>query len=121
VIVTILSNILAYSLKGVFMKTEIPIKRYILIATIIISFLMSSFIAFITYRHYGIVARGISGFVLLYLLFYFIRFSNLDVSIDALLLAPKKGKYLLANLIVPIFIYWAIMQIYETILFFWKR
>lgn len=103
------------------MKTENRIKRYALIAILTALFLLDVFIASMTYRYYSVVARGFSGIALIYLLFFFIRYSRLDVSIDTLLLDPKKGKYLVAALIVPLFSYWAIMQIYETVLFFGKR
>ena len=103
------------------MKTENRIKRYAFIALLIILILLSISIAFITYRYYSVVARGITGFVLLYLLFYSGRYSKTDVKIDAMLLDPKKGKYLIFALIDPLISYWATLQILEMILFFTKR
>ena len=103
------------------MKTGNQIKRYAFITLLIVLVLLSVSIAFVTYRYYGIVARGISGLVLIYLLFYTGRYSNMDVSLDTLLLDPKKGKYLISALILPLISYWATLQIYEMILFFGKR
>jgi len=103
------------------MKTTISIKRYAWIALLIVVVLLSVAIAVISYRYYGIVARGISGMILIYLLFYAGRYSNMDVSLDTLLSDPKKGKYLISALILPLISYWATLQIYEMILFFMKR
>ena len=103
------------------MKTTISIKRYAWIALLIVVVLLSVAIAVISYRYYGIVARGISGMILIYLLFFVGRYSNMDVSLDTLLLDPKKGKYLISALILPLISYWATLQIYEMILFFMKR
>jgi hypothetical protein len=103
------------------MKTETRIKRYAFIALLIVLILISISVAFITYRYYGVVARGITGLVMLYLLFYNNRFSKTDVTINTMLLDPKKGKYLLLALVDPLVSYWATLQIYEMVLFFWKR
>ena len=83
--------------------------------------LLSVSIALITYRNYGVVARGISGFVMLYLLYFFGRYTNMDVSTNTLFLDPKKGKYIISAFIVPIISYWSVAQIYEMLLFFWGR
>ncbi len=102
------------------MKTGIQIKKYAFIILLIVLVLLSIFIAFITYRYYGVVARGITGLVMLYLLFFSGRYSKTDISIDTMLLDPKKGKYLIFALIDPLISYWATLQIYEMVLFFWK-
>ena len=88
---------------------------------LIVLVLLSVSIAFITYRYYGVVVRGILGLILTYLLFFGDRYSKMDVSLDDLLLDPKKGKYLIAALVVPLISYWTAAQIYEMILFFTKR
>ena len=74
------------------MKTEIRRKRYAFITLLISLVLLSVSIAFVTYRYYGVVARGILGLILTYLLFFGDRYSKMDVSLDALLLDSKKGK-----------------------------
>jgi hypothetical protein len=103
------------------MKIGIQIKRYAVIALLIVLFLFGVFMAFITYRYYSIIARGILGLVLIYLLFFFAKYSKIDISVDTLLLAPKKVKYFVFVLIAPIISYWATAQISEMVLFFWKR
>jgi hypothetical protein len=106
------------------MKTENPmkpVKRYAFIALIIVLVLISISIAFVTYRYYGVVARGILGLYLTYLLFFGDRYSKMDVSLHTLLLVPKKGKYLIAALVDPLISYWTAAEIYEMILFFTKR
>jgi ABC-type Fe3+-siderophore transport system permease subunit len=103
------------------MKTENQIKRYTLIALLIVLLLFTIFVASVTYRYYGIVARGILGIVMWYLLYFFGRYSKIDVSLDTLLLVPKKGKYLISAFIGGLISYWATMQIIEMILFFWNR
>jgi hypothetical protein len=102
------------------MKTSLRTKRYTLIVLLIALFLISGYIAYITYQ-YSIIVRGILGLALMYLLFFFVAYSKIDTSIDALLLAPNKGKYFVFGFIGPIISYWATMQIIEMILFFWKR
>lgn len=83
--------------------------------------LLSVSIALITYRYYGVVARGITGLVMLYSLYFFGRYTNMDVSMDTLLLDPKKGKYLISAFIVPLISCWAAIQIIEMISYFTKR
>ena len=79
------------------------------------------FLAFKSYRYYGVVARGILGLILTYLLFFGDRYSKMDVSLDTLLRDPKKSKYLIAALVVPLISYWTAAQIYEMFLFLTKR
>jgi hypothetical protein len=103
------------------MKTEIRIRKYAFITLLIVLVLLSLFIAFITYRYYGVLARGITGLVMLCLLYFFGRYTNMDVSMDTLLSDPKKGKYLISAFIVPLISYWAAIQIIEMISYFTKR
>jgi len=103
------------------MGMGIRTKKYALIALLTILFLLGVGTAFLTYRYYGVVVRGITGLVLMYMLFFASRHSKMDVSIDNLLLDPRKGKYLIAAFILPIISYWATLQIMEMILFFGKR
>ena len=103
------------------MKTEMRTKRYVFVTLLVGLVLLSVSIALITYRYYGVVARGILGLVMLYLLYFYGRYTNMDISTDNLLLDPKKGKYLISAFIVPLISYWAAAQIYEMILFFTKR
>ena len=101
------------------MKTRIQFTRYTLIALLIALFLVSVYMAIII-SQYMIVVNGILGLVVLYLLFFYIRFSKIDVTIDTLLSDPKKIKYFVFALIGPLISYLAVMQIFETALFFWK-
>jgi len=103
------------------MNISVRIKKYAFIAFLIILILASVSIALITYRYYGVIARGVLGFILIYLLYFFGRYSNMDVSTETLLSDPKKGKYLISAFVVPLISYWAMAQIYEMVLFFWKR
>jgi hypothetical protein len=96
------------------------LKRYVVIVLSIVIFFVSIYLAFITYRNYGVVARGISGLVLIYLLFFFIKNSGLDLTTNGLLAVPNKPKYLFFEFTVPIISYWAVMQILEMILSFGK-
>ena len=103
------------------MKTGARIKEYAFIALLICVFLLSGYTAFLTYRYYGIVARGVVGLVLIYRLIFWGRDTDPDVDIDAMLLDPKKGKYIIFAFTIPMVSYWAAAQIYEMVLFFWKR
>ena len=103
------------------MKIGNQVKKYAFITLLIGLVLLSVFIAFITYRYYGVVTRGITGLVTLYLLFFNGRYSKTDVSINTMLSDPKKGKYLIFALVDPLISYWTAAQIYEMILFFTNR
>lgn len=101
------------------METGVQIKKYAFLILLIVVVLVSVVMAFITYRYYGVLARGITGLVMLYLLF--LNGRQTDVSINAMLSDPKKGKYLILALIYPLISYWATLPIFEMILFFTKR
>ena len=101
------------------METGLQIKKYAFLTLLIAVVIFSVVMAFIIYRYYGVLARGITGFVMLYLLF--LNGIQTDVSINAMLSDLKKGKYLIWALIDPLISYWATLQIYEMILFFTKR
>jgi len=82
---------------------------------------VSVYIAIITYS-YKEVIRGILGLVVMYILFFYAKVSDLDVaSIDTLLANPKKGKLFVLALVVPLISYWATRQIVEMVVFFVKR
>ena len=100
------------------MKTENQTKRYSLIVLSIVLFLFTLFVAFITYRYYGVVVRGILGLVMWYLLYFYGRYSKIDVSFETLLLVPQKGKYFISAFFGGLISYWATMQVIEMILFF---
>jgi hypothetical protein len=102
------------------MKSRIQNNKYILIVVLVALVLFSISIAFFVYRNYGVIARGISGIALLFLLFFFGKRSKLDVSLEYLLLDPQKSKYLVSALVVPILSWFACAQIYEMILFLLK-
>jgi accessory gene regulator protein AgrB len=102
------------------MKIDIQLKRYVFIASLLIVFLLSGYIAFLTYRYYGIVARGIVGLVLIYRLLFWRTDSDPDIDIDTKLSDRQKGKYIILTFIIPMISYWAAAQIYEMVLFFGK-
>jgi uncharacterized membrane protein YfcA len=103
------------------MKMRNLIKRYSFISLLIILAVLSILTAVITYRYYAYIARGIVGFVMLYLLYYFGRHTNLDVSMEAWLSDPQKGKYLLLAFIVPLISGWAGFQIVAAFLFYLQK
>ena len=77
--------------------------------------------ALFTYQYYGYMARGTLGFVTLSLLYYFGRYTNLDVSTQALLSDPKRGKYLILAPIVSLISGWAVIQIAAAFLFYLQK
>ena len=103
------------------MKTGIRIRRYAFVASLIVVILLSMYIAIQTYRYYGVVARGILGIIVLYLSLFFGRYSGIDVSNETLLADPRKAKYIIAAVAATLISSWAMLQIAEMILFFWKR
>jgi uncharacterized membrane-anchored protein YitT (DUF2179 family) len=102
------------------MKSRIQVKRYILIVVLVVLISFSISLAFFVYRNYAVIARGVSGIALLFLLFFFGKRSKLDISFEDLLLDPQKSKYLISALVVPLLSWFAFAQIYEMILFFLK-
>ena len=103
------------------MKIETPIKRYAFIVLLMSLFLVTLFTAVLIYQYYGVVARGILGLVMLYLLYFFGRYSNIDVTLDSLLLASNKGKYVIAAFLGGIMASWSTIQVIEMLSFFMKR
>ena len=103
------------------MKIDVRIKRYVFVTSLVVVTLLSMYIAIQTYRYYGVVARGIVGIVVLYLSYFFGRYSGMDVSNETLLTDLRKGKYLIAAIAASLISSWATLQIFEMILFFWKR
>ena len=95
----------------------IQTKRYSFIALLVLVALLSLCIAFLTYRYYGFIVRGILGAVLLYVLFLGGSFTKNDVSFKAVLLDPQKGKYFIYAFIDPLLAFWATLEIFEMILY----
>ena len=100
------------------MENGVQIKKYAFLILLIVLVLFSIFMSFITYSYYGVLARGITGIVMLYLLFRNGR--QTDVSINAMFSDPKQGKSLIWALIYPLISYWATVQIIEMVLFLSK-
>lgn len=103
------------------MNTGVRIRRYAFVASLIVITLLSMYVAIQTYRYYGVVARGILGIVVLYLSLFFGKYSGMDVSNETLLADPRKAKYIIAAVSASLISSWAALQIFEMILFFWKR
>lgn len=102
------------------MKRENQVKRIMLILVLVTLASTGIYLAFTVYRHYGVMARGLSGIALVLLLFFCGKRSGLDVSFEDLLVAPQKKKYFIAAFVAPILFWFAYAQIYEMILFFFK-
>jgi hypothetical protein len=100
------------------METGNKIQKYILSTLLIILFLLGVCLAFLAYRYYGAIARGILGIAMLYLMFFYIRFSGYEVlSVDDLISSPNKAKFFFFALVGAMLSYWATMQIAEMVLF----
>lgn len=85
----------------------------LLIAITVLGILAAGF----SYRYNSAIPRGIAGGVTLCLLYYFGRYTKMDVSTKDFLKDTRKGKYFIAALFVPMIAYWSAAQIYEMILF----
>lgn len=103
------------------MKIDLQLKRYIFMLSLLAAFLLSGYIAFLIARHYGVVAKGIVGVVLIYRLLFWGKGSDPNIDIGTMLSDPQKGKYIFWTLTIPMVSYWAAALIYEMVLFFWKR
>lgn len=67
------------------------------------------------------ITRGILGVLIIYLSFFYLRYSKIDAPIDIMLQDPRKEKYLISVFVGPMIAYWAAGEIYDMILFFIKR
>jgi len=96
------------------MKTNGRFAQFILGATLILLSVLGVYIANRTY-HYEIIVKGILGFVVLYLLFFYIRYSKIDASLDMMLSDSKIHKYLIYAFIGPGIAFWAMGGIFDMI------
>jgi len=100
------------------MKGKIQVKKIILFLVLIVLASFGISLAFSVYRYYDVIARGVSGITMVFLLFSFGKRSKIDLSFEDLLLDPQKSKYFLVAFVAPILFWFAYAQIYEMILFF---
>ena len=74
------------------------------------------YIGHVTYR-YDVLVSGLLGVAVMYLLFFYVFHSGIDMSTEELLATPKKGKFFFFAIIGPIILYWATRQIFQLIWF----
>jgi hypothetical protein len=103
------------------MKDDSKVYRYVLIVFLICLYILTMYVSLTAYRYYQIVAQGLVGLASMYLLFYFVRNSRIDLSLNALLLAPKKTNFFAITFMCGLVFSWATLQFLEMILFFIKR
>ena len=101
------------------MKTKSQLWRYVLITILILLSILGVYIANRTYQ-YEIIVKGLLGFAVLYLLFFYVRFSGIDASVDKILADPKIYKYLIYALIGSSLAYWAMGGFFDMISFIIK-
>ena len=94
--------------------------KYVFGALLILSAAISIFIANKTYQN-EIVVKGILGLTVIYLLFFYIRFSGIDSSMDLMLSDTKKYKYVIYTLIGPGLAYLATGGFFDMLLSFTKN
>src|SRR5262245_21032577 len=102
------------------MKSRVQLERYVLISSLIVLYILTIFVAYTVYRYSEIVTRGAMGVALIYLLFVYGKYSLIDISFDALLRAPNKGKYFISAFVGGLLFSWAVLQIMEMVFFFIK-
>lgn len=66
---------------------------------------------------YEMIAKGILGFVVLYLLFFYIKHSKIDASMGTMLSDPRWYRYLLYALVGPGIAYVAMGYVYDLLSF----
>lgn len=104
------------------MKTKNSMKKFILIVFLAAFASIGIILAFVTYPYYGSLARGITAIALLSLLHFWSMQNGLwSLPIEDILLDPQRGKYYFYAFAIPMITYWAVLQIYEAILFLFKR
>lgn len=101
------------------MKTNGRFSQITLGVTLILLAVLGVYIANRTY-HYETIVKGILGFVILYLLFFYIRYSKIDASLDMMLSDSRIHKYLIYAFIGPGIAFWAMGGIFDMIAFLVK-
>lgn len=101
------------------MKTKDHISRYMLIFAWITLAALGLYIANRTY-HYEVIVKGLLGFAVLCLLFFYVRHSGIDATLDTMILDPKKYRYLIFAFIGPIVAYWAMGVFYDMLFLLFK-
>lgn len=96
------------------MKPKSRFTSYVFGAMLILSAILGVSIANRIYQH-EIIVKGILGIVILYLLFFYIRFSGIEVSTDKMLSDPNKQKYLFYAFVAPGIAYWVAWYILDMI------
>jgi len=97
------------------MKQRSQFIQYILRALLILLPLSGIYVAWVMLR-YEIIVRGILGGVLLYLLFYYLKSSETDLSLGEMILAPKIYNHLIYVFIGPLIAFWATKGVFDMIL-----
>lgn len=62
-----------------------------------------------------IIARGLLGLAVLYLLYFFLRYSGIDASLDKMLSDPRVYRYLIYAFVGPYIAYLAIGSVFDLI------
>ena len=64
---------------------------------------------------YETVVRGLLGFVVLFLLFFYIKHSKIDASMEIMISDPRVYRYLIYAFVGPGIAYWAMGYVYDFI------
>jgi len=102
------------------MESKNRFSKYIFGALLILLAVVSIFIANKTLQ-YEIVVKGILGLAVIYLMFFYIRFSGIDASMDTMLSDSKKYKYLVYALFGPGLAYWSGWGVLDMLSLFTKN
>ena len=96
------------------MKAKSRSARYMFNVIWILLAVLGVYIANRTYQ-YEIVVKGILGFAVLYLLYFYLKFPGVEVSVDTMLSDPKIYKHFIYALIGPGLAYLATGGIFDMI------
>lgn len=102
------------------MKNE-NLKKTFFFAFLITLVTLSILVTVFIYIQYRIVARGVIGIVVFFLMPSLEKQIKFEKSFKNILLDPKKEKYLIAAFAWPIIYAWSTAQAVEMILFFFRN
>lgn len=97
------------------MRKNAQLKKLMLAISLVAVYAVTIFIALLAYKYLKVITKGILGLTTMYLLLHFARQSKLDMSINALLISPDKGKFFVVAFVSGLVFFWATMLFLEMI------
>jgi hypothetical protein len=96
------------------MKTTGQVTKIIFVVIWVLLVALGIYTANKTNQH-DLIANGILGLAVLYLLYFYLRYSGIDASLDTMLSDPRVYRYLIYAFVGPYLAYLAIGGVFDLI------